>query len=115
MYYFHASLLYAWSKNFDQNKEQQVKALKMYEKCIKMDQQFRYDIINNCIRDLNKFESELMHTIVDYWYIPVDMNIYAVLDYVDLIETYFSQDKSKMKRAKILCCSALPLNGTFQS
>ena len=48
-----------------------------------------------------------MHTIVDYWYIPVDdMNIYAVLDYVDLIETYFNQDKSKMKRAKILCCSA---------
>ena len=30
MYYFHASLLYtyAWSNNFDQNKEQQVKSLR---------------------------------------------------------------------------------------
>ena len=107
MYYFVGALLYSWSKNFDKNKEEQVTALKMYEKCIKMDQQFGYDIINNWIRDLNKFEIELVNVVVDYWYIPVDnTNIYAVLDYVDLIETYFNQDKSKMKRAKILRCSA---------
>ena len=102
MYLFYGSLLYVWSKDFDKNKEQQVTALKMYEKGMKLDQQFGYDIINNWIRDLDKFEHELVNIIVDYWYTPDRSMQKNILDCVDLIETYFNQNESKMNRAKRL-------------
>ena len=104
MYLFYGSLLYAWSKDFDKNKQQQRLALKMYEKGLKMDQQFGYDIINNWIRDFDKFEHELVSIIVDYWYYP-DRSVQSnILDYADLIATYFNQDAEKMRRAKMLTC-----------
>ena len=114
MYLFYGSLLYTWSKDFDKNKKQQRLALKMHEKGIKMDQQFGYDIINNWIRDIDKFEHELVSIIVDYWYYP-DRPVQAnILDYADLIETYFNQDAEKMRRAKMLT-STMPYGFVRQS
>ena len=91
MYIFYGSLLYSLSKNFDTNMQAQITALKMYEKGIRMDQQFGYDIINNWIRDLDKFEHELVNIIVDYWYVPDNNMEKYILDCGDLIETYFNE------------------------
>ena len=112
MYTEYGSLLYSWSKDFDKNKQKQVTALKMYEKLIKMDQQFGFDIINNWTRDLHKFERELMHTIVEYWYLPNNSMHAHILDCVDLIERYFNHDNEKMRRAKIL--SSIAPHGYFR-
>ena len=111
VYSFYAVLIYAWSKEFDKNRQQQVTALKMYEKCIKMDQQFGYDIINNWIRGLDKFEHGLVNTIIEYWYLPRRSMHRHILDYVDLIHTYFNQDSTKMNHAKIL--SSIAPHGYF--
>ena len=102
MYSFYGSLLYAWSKDFDKNKKEQRLALKMYDKSIKLDQQFGYDIIKNWIRDFDKFEHELINIIVSYWYLPNKSMQNDILDCADLIETHFNHDEQKMKRAKIL-------------
>ena len=102
MYIFYGSLLYAWSKDFDKNREQQRTALKMYEKGIKMDQQLGFDIINNWISDFDQFEHELINIIIRYWYLPVKSMQRSVLDCADLIETYFNHHDEKMKYAKML-------------
>ena len=112
MFTLYASLLYVWSKDFDKNKNQQINALKVYEKFIKMDQQLGYDIINNWTRDLDKFEHELIYTIIEYWYLPNRSMHKHILDYVDLIETYFNQDDEKMRRGKIF--SSIAPHGYFR-
>ena len=77
-----------------------------------MDQQFGFDTINNWTRDLDKFERELIHTIVEYWYLPDNSMHRHILDYVDLIEKYFNHDNEKMRRGKIL--SAIAPHGYFR-
>ena len=106
MYPAYGSLLFAWSKDFKTNREEQRTALKMYETLIQWDQQFGYDVIKNWIRDLDRFEIELTNIIVEYWYLPDRSMHKCILNCVDLIQTYFNQDEEKMRRSKILSCIA---------
>ena len=105
-YWRYGKLLYNWSYGFDNNKDEQRLALSMYEKAIEMDQCFMRDVINNWTRKYVKFESGLKNVIV--WY-GCELRSKNVLNYADLIETYFANCREKVRRARLLS-NSVPLD-----
>ena len=99
-------LLYNWSDGFEKDKDEQRLALSMYEKAIEMEQCFIRDVINNWTRKYVKFESGLKDVIV--WY-GGHLESENVLNYADLIETYFANCKEKVNRARLVS-NSVPLD-----
>ena len=103
-YSLFAELLSCWSKDFETNKKEQKMALSIFEKAIVIDQNVGWDVINNWTREYNKFELNIKDIIIQYWYIANENNLRSrdILNYADLVETYFTNKSEKMKHAKVL-------------
>ena len=110
MYALFAELLFLWSNDFETNKKSQKLALSMFEKSIKMNQNVGWNIINNWTRKYIKFESSIKDMIIKYWYDANDYNAgcrqKTILNYADLVETYFNDNAQMMKNAKVLSDNA---------